>query len=140
MKKKTPTKKLSRFSKSVGEGLQLAAASARRTAQIHGTPLCGLKDGKVVEINPYTGDLVKSESMKPKLPPPEGYSSWLDYATRNMDTRSLYNELRFGEQKQWPKGTTREEMRKSARAELAELSLAVLHFRNHKNTPQKSDD
>jgi predicted RNase H-like HicB family nuclease len=60
------TKKLTELSKSVGHGLRRAARSARRTAQLHGTPLCVLRGGKVVEIDPYTGAIMNKKARSKK--------------------------------------------------------------------------
>jgi len=59
-----------------------------------------------------------------RLSPPPCYSTWLDYAVDCMDTRSLELELMFednSEKWRWPIGTTREQMDKAVREELAEL-------------------
>ncbi len=50
----TPKKRIkpNAFSKSVGEGLRRAAAIARETARIHGTPIIGIKNGKLVAEKP----------------------------------------------------------------------------------------
>jgi hypothetical protein len=55
------------------------------------------------------------------LLPPSGYLSWLDYAIATMDTRSLDNDISWGNAPQWPDNTTREEMQAAAKAELQAL-------------------
>ena len=58
------------------------------------------------------------------LRPPEGYSSWLDYALDCLDTRSLEQEEAMNDnpdELHWPAGTTREQWREAAKAELGEL-------------------
>lgn len=70
-------------------------------------------------------DLAEAEHAKNKasspLPPPLGYVSWLDYAVATMDTRSLFNNLTWGLESQWPDDTSREQMEDAVRAELAQL-------------------
>ncbi len=58
---------------------------------------------------------------KPKLPPPPDFASWLEYAIATMDTRSLDNDISWGNAPQWPENTSREDMQEAARNELAEL-------------------
>lgn len=60
-------------------------------------------------------------SCSPPLPPPRGYSSWLEHAVATLDTRSLQNEHDWGNQPQWPEAVTREQMRAAAEAELQDL-------------------
>ena len=55
---------------------------------------------------------------RPTLPPPVGYKSWLAYAVATMETCSLYNELSWGNEPQWPESTTRTQMQEAAEAEL----------------------
>jgi len=62
----------------------------------------------------YTG-------TKPKLPPPAGFGSWLEYAIRTIDVRSLHLQLGLGGQKQWPKDTSTDDMQKAAKDELSEM-------------------
>lgn len=59
-----------------------------------------------------------------RLPPPPGYSTWLDYAVACMDTRSLEQEYLWIDdpaQRHWPEGTFREQMEQAVKEELAEL-------------------
>ena len=63
--------------------------------------------------------------MKPKLSPPAGFDSWLEYAVRTIDVRSLSVQLPLGGQRHWPKDTSTEDMRKAAKDELAELLAAA---------------
>jgi len=62
-----------------------------------------------------------SKSMIPKLPPPAGFGSWLAYAVRTINVRSLHVQIKLGGQKQWPNDTSTDDMRKAAKDELAEL-------------------
>ena len=57
---------------------------------------------------------------QPTISPPDGYSSWLDYAVESMDTRSLANEqlLRSEALDNVP---SREQMHEAARLELLRL-------------------
>lgn len=70
-----------------------------------------------------TGEHAESSMSQPQstLLPPTGYNSWLDYAVATMDTRSLFNDLAWGREPQWPDDTSREQMKDAARAELAQL-------------------
>lgn len=59
------------------------------------------------------------KAMKDKLPaPPQGYSSWLDYAVEGMDTRTAFLELCVTEGESAP---SRESMQMAVRYELQEL-------------------
>jgi hypothetical protein len=60
----------------------------------------------------------RTMKKRPTLPPPVGYKSWLAYAVATMETRSLYNELSWGNEPQWPESTTRTQMQEAADAEL----------------------
>ena len=58
-------------------------------------------------------------SIENKLPaPPQGYSTWLDYAVEGMDTRTAFLELCVTEGATTP---SRESMRMAVRHELQEL-------------------
>jgi hypothetical protein len=63
----------------------------------------------------------KGLRSKQPLPPPKGYSSWLDYAVATLETRSLHNDHAWGNQPQWPEGIDREDFRRAAAAELTKL-------------------
>jgi hypothetical protein len=52
MKAKATKREVDIFEKKVGRALQRAAASARKTARMYGTPIYILRDGKVVAIKP----------------------------------------------------------------------------------------
>lgn len=75
-------------------------------------------------------ELAKNNAASP-LPPPTGYTSWLDYAVGTMDTRSLFNDLAWGREPQWSDDTSREQMEDAARAE-----LALLRSDNERNHPK----
>ena len=62
-----------------------------------------------------------SKTMKPTLPPPEGYATWLDYAVKGMDTRSLYLDLCVEGRSE----VSREDMRAAVEQELRELRAAA---------------
>jgi hypothetical protein len=54
------------------------------------------------------------------LPPPKGYSSWLEYAVETFDTRGLWVEGLFVDQPP----PDRDAMREAARGELRQLRAA----------------
>lgn len=60
--------------------------------------------------------------MSKKIPPPEGYDSWLDYALDTFDTRQIETNMAF---EQIANGggdsPTRDEIQDAAREELREL-------------------
>ncbi len=56
----------SEFALSVGRGLKLAAAEARRLARLHGTPVWGFENGKVVPRSGW-GRLVRRITMNPSV-------------------------------------------------------------------------
>lgn len=69
-------------------------------------------------------DLSKQDGKtnEARLAAPAGYRSWLNYAIKSMDTRSLYLETIADEAGgQWGRDVSREEMRQAAQAELAAL-------------------
>lgn len=55
-----------------------------------------------------------------RLPPPAGYSSWLDYAVETFDTRGLEVEALLSDLP----APDRQAMREAARAELRQLRHA----------------
>lgn len=57
-----------------------------------------------------------------KVPPPTGYTSWLDFAVEMLDTRALEIENLLEDNSTVPT-PTRDEMVRSAKAELDELRL-----------------
>lgn len=73
------------------------------------------------------------DDVTARLPAPEGYASWLDYAVAHIDARSLQNENGWDPQPDWPNTVTTEQIRASAKAELDELrpsargKLTTLH-------------
>lgn len=71
--------------------------------------------------------------MTKLLCPPPGYATWIDYAVENMDTRELLLECLFASEayEHWPEGTTREQMREAAQAELNEIRNSI------KNQPEE---
>ncbi len=69
-----------------------------------------------------TGLLVTVGRARPApIAPPFGYSSWLEYAAKTMDTRTLLNEHQLGGQSQWKKGITSALMRKAVAQELRQF-------------------
>lgn len=63
-----------------------------------------------------------------RLRPPEGFSSWLDYALDGLDTRSLEQDEALQDKPEalhWPAGTTRAQMREAAQAELKAFRAAA---------------
>lgn len=52
MAKRGQTKRIHSFADGVGRALRSAARAARKTAQMHGTPIYIWKDGKVVAVKP----------------------------------------------------------------------------------------
>jgi len=67
--------------------------------------------------------------MNDKLPPPDGYETWLDYAVLWMPTRLFHVDVVAAEHDDerhgWPANTTRAEMVASAQRELRELRKAA---------------
>lgn len=62
--------------------------------------------------------------MSKKIPPPEGFQSWLDYAVETFNTRQEeVNRALAGE----PDPPWREEMRDAAREELRQLRRLGKH-------------
>ncbi|MCX4164580.1 MULTISPECIES: hypothetical protein [Paraburkholderia] len=53
-------------------------------------------------------------------PPPEGFSTWLDYAVFNMDTRSVWHEFLFSADPDL-KNFNRDEIQRAAEQELRML-------------------
>jgi hypothetical protein len=51
-KKKSKSKRSAEFAKEVGLALRDAARDARKTARLHGTPICVWENGKIVEKKP----------------------------------------------------------------------------------------
>jgi hypothetical protein len=60
---KRPKRKES-FAAGVGRGLRRAARTARKIAQMYGTPIYVWENGKVVAIDPYTEKKLKSKRLK----------------------------------------------------------------------------
>jgi hypothetical protein len=60
---KRPKRKES-FAAGVGRGLRRAARSARKIAQMYGTPIYVWRNEKVVALDPTTGAELKSRRLK----------------------------------------------------------------------------
>ena len=65
--------------------------------------------------------------MSDNLLPPQGHSSWLDYAIQSMDTRSLH--LQSIESGPWGRIVQRGEMRDAAEAELTNMRIEIERLR-----------
>ena len=50
--KQTSKNRNPRFATRVGKALKLAAADARKTAKLHGTPIYFMRDGKIIVEHP----------------------------------------------------------------------------------------
>lgn len=72
-----------------------------------------------------------AETPRKRLEPPQGYSSWLDYAVDCMDTRSVELERVFDKGKD-SGGPNHTEMRLAVQAELEELRQRAGVRRTHR--------
>jgi hypothetical protein len=62
----------------------------------------------------------KQYSETSSLPPPPGYTSWLDYAVQNLDARDLNLES-LRDESIWGREVSRDEFMEAAQRELSQL-------------------
>ena len=71
------------------------------------------------EIERIAPGLLREMERRMTLKPPEGYDSWLAYAVKTMDTRSLFLS-QIGDTSHWGRSVQRWEMEDAAEKELME--------------------